>query len=292
MNLEEFKHLILEVSTESADIEIISQILRDYYINIPITTVELKVPFVARARINYNGEMFSKREHLSYNPNPDFIKMQRANSEGQQVFYAAVPNPGEDIGSCQNTALLETAMEYVRDYKISRQIITLSRWGLKRPLIVSVLPFYELSYKKNEDFRKANDEYRKLINEKLQGVSQEKKTEYISSLEFISEVFCKTENKQLYYKISSCYFNMIIEVTKYNNIHLDGLLYPSANTGAAGGNLALLKGAIDSNALEFDYAVMMAMHRHPSNPNDITFYPVSEGIAPDMHGNFNFSAVW
>src|SRR5579863_2647747 len=93
--------------------------MRPHFALIPVPVVETHHQFVCRARPNYNGEIFNHKKHLSYPPDPAKIKEQRANYQGQQVFYAALPpkRSTHTLGHCQYTALLETAWEHISDYR-------------------------------------------------------------------------------------------------------------------------------------------------------------------------------
>lgn len=73
---------------------------------------------------------------------------------------------------------------------------------------------------------------------------------------------------------------------------MDGLIYPSANTEAAGLNIALRKEAVDDGIVQLDCVIMVAMQRDPANPKNICFPLVSDEEPPDEKGNFNFKHVW
>ncbi|MEJ7682268.1 MAG: hypothetical protein WKG06_31345 [Segetibacter sp.] len=57
----------------------------------------------------------------------------------------------------------------------------------------------------------------------------------------MSDVFCERENKQYWYRISSAFFNYIMKYGDEQNEKLDGMIYPSANSEAAGMNIVLKK---------------------------------------------------
>jgi hypothetical protein len=291
MEFEYFKEEILRLSQFNEELKQLNRVMREFYVDKPITVVLATPPFLARARVNYNGVIFSKRGEMSFNPFKDQIEMQRANYPGQQVFYGSCPTKS-DLGSCQNTALMETVWEHVKDHKIMRQYLTLGRWKVKRPLRVCILPFSDISCQQNGDFREANENYHNFLDKQLQNISVSKRKEYLGSLEFISTIFCQTEKKEFCYRISASYFNMIKYNIEANGMFLDGLIYPSANTGAAGMNIALSGEIINENTLEFDNVVMMAMQRNPSDPKRITFEGVSNEAIPDSTGRFKFSNIW
>jgi hypothetical protein len=129
MEFEKFRDGILQLAAEIRDMSHIISFMREFYINIPITIVEATPPFLARCRPNFDGQIFERKSEISYNPKVSEIRLQRANFDSQQVFYGALPTESDcDFGNCQNTALLETVMEHVKDHRIHRQLLTLSRW--------------------------------------------------------------------------------------------------------------------------------------------------------------------
>lgn len=290
MKFDYFKKKIQYLSQTCPDLNQIDWLMREFYIDKAISIVQAIPPFICRARINDTLEIFSRQEQLSYNPNKYEIQLRRANFPGQQVFYGSLPTRTE-FANCQNTALLETIMEHVRDEKIMSKYLTLSRWTVRRPLNVCILPFSEESRVQNKDFEKANDNFTNYLNRGSWSLNEGKNQDYYDALFFMSTIFCQKDSKESCYKISAAYFNIIMEYTDANGMKLDGMIYPSANTGAAGMNIVLRKEVIDGKAAEFDYVVMMVMKRSRDNPKLITFDKVSDDQKPDEAGNFQFTIV-
>lgn len=256
----------------------------------PIPIVTITPPFLCRARINKDGEIFNNKGQLSYNPDVSTIPLQRGNYEGQQVFYGAIPTnqSRHDIGHCQNTAMLETIWEHVTDININRQYLTLSRWPIKRPLNVCMLAFAPESREKNEDFKRAAEFHTGLLHKA--GVN--KMNAFLEGLEYISSIFCKKDDKKSCYRISAAYFNFIQKVFSVNKQPFDGLVYASANTGAAGMNIVLKKDVVDDGSLELDRVIMTVMQRDPGNPKHIIFPQASDEQIPDSEGRFHFKHIW
>lgn len=278
------------LSKTDCDMKDIESLLNTVYFSMPIPTLTIAPPFLARARINKSNEIFSHKGHLSYNPDPATIPPQRGNYAGQQVFYAALPasNSEHGIGHCQNTAMLETVWEYVIDWSKARQYMTISRWPVTRPLNVCMLSFAPETWEKNEDFKRAAEFHKNFIIKK----DSEKSSRYIEALEYMSRIFFQKDGKRDCYKISAAYFNFVDRAMKANNMPFDGLVYPSANTGGAGMNIVLRKDVIDDGSIQFDFAMMMAMQRDPNNPKHIMFPPASSEEVPDADGRFFFKNVW
>jgi len=291
MTASAFKKRLSLLIDKSSSQAVIEQEIFDFFVTKPIPILKVAHPFVARARINSNSEIFSNVSQLSYNPKKTKIKLQRANYPRQQVFYGSVPSVATN-SDCQSTALVETCMEHVKDHSQLRVYLTISRWVINRPLVVSILPFSSISCKRNSDFKRANENYTKIIFESIDKRYHSARQYFIDSLEFMSDIFCQTNDKQKCYQISASYYNVVNRFFKNKNIYLDGLIYPSANTEASGMNIALRKETVVDGTINCDFVAMMAMQRDPANPKNISFQSVSDEQHPDKNGNFVFRHVW
>jgi hypothetical protein len=236
--------------------------------------------FVVRASLNNDNKIFTNVQRCSYPPDYKRISLQRCNYRGQQVFYCSMYSD-TDFTDTSLTCLIETAKETL-DNNIDRKYITLSRWELVRPLNLWVLPFCDVSCNKNRDFKKYRDEAIDEINQ------YKNSQEVIKSLEYMSNVFCQSRNKNLYYKISSAYFNSLLLYEKINGFFCDGLAYPSANTEGAGINVVLKKEVIVSKIIYCSSATMYLMERNHSRWNDISWFPASDTAFVKQDGNFSF----
>jgi hypothetical protein len=288
---------------------LIEKFFEKFLIKKPLPIIGVSFPFVVRCSPNdcnstakSEDVVFKNVRRCSYNPNIDSIRLQRCNYEKQQVFYAAAPSPKTNQVSIGMTALLETAMVFAKNKKIKRWYFTLSRWKLNRTLNVFVLPFSARACKRNSDFKQMNTEFKKIIR-RLSDNDLELCQYFFEFLEFMSNIFCKAGKKEIYYKISSAFFNAVIKFAdKQNNLFfnftppsdykIDGIIYPSANSKAEGMNACLRKETIDNLALECDLAVIYAMQRCPNNPKNITFPLASNESIPDGNGNLHFKNVW
>lgn len=83
MKLLAFKDKLIQLIDQSACQATIEKAIFDFYLTKPLPILEVSHPFLARARVNLNGEIFSKVGQLSCNPDTSKIKMQRANYPGQ-----------------------------------------------------------------------------------------------------------------------------------------------------------------------------------------------------------------
>lgn len=256
----------------------------------------LTIDYKTLARSSYNinsenlSEVFSKVGRLSYNPNIKNIKLQRCNYPKQQVFYGAVGYDHE-FASMLATSVLEVCFEYVKQTDVDYHYMTVSRWQITKPLNVFVLPYAPKSNLKNPEFKSASEHFDTFLPSLAKDLNVT--VEYIKSyLEFISEIFCKQEDKANWYKISSAYFNYLMKYAAFQNVRLDGLLYPSANTDGAGINIVLKKDVIDNAVVYADKAIMYKAHRNPNNPKHFNFTHASNEVDINSEGSFCFTNIW
>jgi hypothetical protein len=279
-----------------------------FLIGKPLPILGIRYPFLVRCNSNaYSSNaasddvVFKNLGRCSYNPNCNNITLQRCNYETQQVFYAAVP-ARTNIVSADMTALLETTMNYVKDKNIKRWYFTLSKWNPNRLLNVFVLPFSKRACKRNGDFKTMQSEFDKILNQ-ICGSDKNLYFYFKDFLEFMSNVFCKKNKKEIYYKISSAFFNAIIAFADKGKNHyfnfsppkdyqIDGIIYPSANSKAEGMNICLKKEVIDNSNVEFEFAIMYAMQRSPNNQKSIYYSPASREAFPTLNGNLNWKHIW
>jgi len=291
MDLMEFKDKIHKAAFAPVfNFKKIERLVAQYFLNLPIPTVEIHHPFLARCRYNKDGEVFRKVSQLSYNPIKKYITLQRGNYARQQVFYGAIASDTTEA-SIMSTAVVETCMEYIKQDDMNLHYLTLSRWQIKRPLNVFILPYASQSQSKNADFRRAKDNFDQILSD-LTKQDQSKLDHLKTSLEFISDVFCSYDNKVNYHRISSVYFNFIIKAALRKNIQIDGLVYPSANTEAAGMNIVLKKEVVDDGTIYCDKAIMFKGRRNPNQFKNFMFVDASNEVTIGPDGGFAFTSIW
>jgi len=291
MDLKTFKNESWALYRTGAEAEQFVPLIEAYFADKAIPTVTAKPPFVARVRPNYNGEVFKHIENLSYNPDPSSIKLQRANFNNQQVFYVS-PHTDGGVGQCHNTAILETAFDSIKTTDFNRMYITVSRWIVQRPLNVVNLPYAANSIAKNKDFAKAKEQYDRILSGLRSLYGETESQRHIEALEFISELFAATKEKPYAYRVTAAYCDHVRRVLSANEYPLDGILYPSANTEAAGVNMALNTSLVDEGILHMDHAVMFAIQRHPTDRKHITFSDASTAAMIHDDGSIAFERIW
>lgn len=283
MTFKEFrKKLELLANEYSPNLRQIQALITIYYKNIPIPIITLKESYVVRSSKNDPGEIFKNVKRCSYNPNLESIVIQRCNYPRQQVFYCSMYSD-TDYATTSLTCLVETASEYIEANEMSFKIFTLSKWKLDRPLRLWALPFSDLSCEKNRSFEDIRAKAESEIAIKFQNSK-----EVIKGLKYISDIFCRTENKKMCYHITSSFFNYLLFRQRIKCVPFDGLAYPSANTDGAGVNIALRKELIDDKILSFDVATMYIMGKNKSNAKHLRAEPTSYNALPSLDGALHF----
>ncbi|SDX19630.1 hypothetical protein SAMN05444410_110116 [Hydrobacter penzbergensis] len=295
IDLDSFKMEVKLLAQREENMLALKKAISKFYCNIGVPMLESHHPFMIRARynsINENGfGLFNKKSQVSYNPFPDLIKLQRANFNGEQVFYGSMPL--EDNGNhAAITALMEVGFEYAKDKTRMREYFTVCRWQINKPLALMNLPFSRTAIQKNSQMEEAANEQRNLIVQHFEQEGLINPDSHVQALEFISDCFCERTDKEVYYRITATYCHFIRDWLKKNNVHFDGFLYPSANTEATGVNVALNKTLVDDNILQLDYVKLMCLIRNPSDPKAMNFAPASEDVFPDENGNFNIVSIY
>lgn len=279
MNFQIFKQEVESLAnSSSSSLFSIELLISQYFNTLGVMEHESDNMYVVRASKNGNREIFRDVFRCSYNPISSDIPLQRCNYPEQQVFYCSMFTQTNE-SSTSSTCILETALEQVKDYKITKAYYTLSRWDLKRPLRLAILPFSKLSHKKNTDF--------KIMSESIKESQKNHKdiNEILAAHTYMSEIFCRRRKKKIYYKISAAYFNYIMKLP----FIFDGLAYPSANAEASGINIALRKSMIDDGILEFYCAIVYRLRRDATNKRKLSVLPCSSFASPNLEGLVTFT---
>lgn len=282
MEFATFKKSLEELAlNDNVDLPSIQSFIGSFYDDGPIPGFTTPEKFLVRCSKNNPGEIFTNISRCSYNPNTINIPLQRCNYKEQQVFYCAIYSDTE-FSTTSMTCLTETGWEYIEDFGISHCFFTLSRWQLKRPLKLLALPFSALGSIKNRDCKRIRNE---LEQEIIKQNSYPNKI--IESLEYMSDIFCKRDNRKQYYHISSAFFNYIFN-QRFVGGQYDGLVYSSANTEGSGMNVALRKELVDNKIIYGDLATIWVMQRNPNDNRHLITYPVSNDSLTSSNGGLHF----
>lgn len=277
-------------SKKSSDFSKLEGFISEFYSTKPLPITSLNSHFLIRASKNSPGEVFKNIKRCSYNPNVEGIPLQRCNYPEQQVFYASVPSDSPEISNVA-APILEVMLNDVKDENVNRVYFTMSRWQLNRKLNVIFLPMTETFTGKNLLLDSAKNNFKSLLDISFSADYNDAKKYFLESYLYISQCMGSFNNREINYKITASFTNAIFKLLAKENHHIDGMIYPSANTLGAGTNAVLKKEIIDDKVLVCDNVVMYAMLRNPSNPKDIHYPQVSNVVVPDEMGDFSFSYI-
>mgnify|MGYP001627498427 CR=1 FL=1 len=291
MKIEEFKKEVYTLAKNNAnELQVIEDFMLNFYKTKPLPVATLSPDFLIRCSKNESGEVFRNVSRCSYNPNPKKIFLQRCNYPEQQVFYASVPSESKYINNV-GSAIMEVMAEQIKQNDNSRSYLTLSRWKLKRKINVYIFPFGINVEERNISLHFASQNFENIINSLFESQYDDAKVYFLDSLKFISECLSEMENKEMNYRITSAFFNSMMKLAVQRNIKLEGMVYPSANTLAAGTNVVLDKELIDDKMVFCDQIVMYAMRPNPADFKSINFVDVSDSVTPDQNGDFRFKYI-
>jgi hypothetical protein len=282
-----FKELISAVNVSDHDfIARIRQLLSET----PISFQQINIHFIVRTAVLDLGEECHNISRCSYNPDCDKIPLQRCNIEGQQVFYGTIPGGMTNLSDGAQSAFMETCFDRIKeDLSFDNRFIVTTRWMFKKPPLVWVLPFHSGSMELNGNFKFLFDQFDKVLKE----ISQDETTyfDWKAKAEYLSGLFCCSDNKKATYKITAAVHNRILQnFNAQMEDRLNGLIYPSANTKGEGMNIVLEKDFIIPDNIYCDHATLYYFQRTPGNPNDISFFPIAAGIL-ESNGDVVFAPL-
>lgn len=282
IELNDLKERLWNLASDSSiSVYEIETFLRNFFKRKPLPIVEIPYESYCRCSLNSKGEIFKTVSRCSYNPNTDNIILQRCNYEKQQVFYAAVPVQAEI--KCNGTAIMEATWEHISNYYLHYYFMTLSRWTTTRNLSVFFFPDLERinAIAKGVDIER---DMRESIY-----VNQQDIPYYLSVLKLFREIFSIKDNKSIWYKVSSAFYNCIMRFGRDEQLAIDGMVYSSANTGKAGTNIVLDTELIKNKTIYCDYVQMWIGRRNSSDQTDIWMDPVSNGVTPNADEIFDIA---
>ena len=291
MSIEEFKERLWVMACDfSVSVYEIENFIRYFLKNNRFVVVGWKyVNSYCRASINDGNILFTNVGRCSFNPIADNIVLQRCNYEKQQVFYAAIPMDSEV--ACSSTAQAEVAFEkLVKRHDIKWHYLTVSKWESVRPLNLFVFPLSERSLQQNRDFQKGFDDWNKSINQLVP--DKDVAETYRKLLQYFCDIFCKDDEcKENWYRISSAFYNCLMRFSREDNLDIDGIIYPSCNTSSGGTNIVLNKELYTDKIIKCVYVQTTLFLRDLKDPQKVTFIPASDGVIPDLSGNFKFNQI-
>jgi hypothetical protein len=217
-----------------------------YYIFdfVPIMISIVKVPFVLRAVMNDDDEIFEDEWRISYNTKRlDLVEQERFNLKGEGLFYAAmgVNNPDTDplLACC-----LETCKQLAHPLNPPLiQDFTIGRWELKSDLYLTNFCFDEAHLIGNQGLKEATESY--LYDLKIH-LSEKAYAFIYSFLTYFSELSgSDMDNNECYYILTALFMAVRTYYFETYKMLVPGIIYPSARTEKKGLNIVLLPQAVD-----------------------------------------------
>lgn len=241
---EQFEKLISDTIISDSEFDCI---IKDLICQAPLGAMYKAIPFLIRTSLLNKGETCLNVSRCSYVPDSlkENIPRQRCNEEGQQVFYASIPGGMTNFGDGAQPSLMETTMQRIIDDPTfdSRQA-AVSRWQIKEQPLFWFLTHYGDSIKNNENFKFLFDHTDNFLKE--DATTNQHHQNFTEKLEYLSQLFCRNDNKEKIYKITAKYYNKVMSLFKPFDKHYDALIYPSANTKGEGMNIVLTKEYVEN----------------------------------------------
>jgi hypothetical protein len=205
--------------------------------------------FIERARINYNGEVFTRQDQVSYISDPQVIAAKvsfgRANLPKHSVFYGSIISP--EIQLPRAVTYFETSS---RIKKLSQpgpfvETFTVSGWRIKNTFQVTEIIYGEDYKGKSEYVKLALENQAKNLNNEIARLEKQTGVNYRDLFESQARLFCTEFSKTAIdtpddYKISAALSNYFFTLTS-----LKGITYPSVPSEYQGQNVALTTETVD-----------------------------------------------
>lgn len=165
-----------EILKKKSDLKILMEVTNELVFRLPIPIRTLEETFVLRCRPNFNGEIFSKRAEISYNPNEEICKLGRFNLDGESVFYGAIADSSKNSNSAL-TSICES-YKYLLDTNndTKYQYLTIGKWDVIKPIRVAVLTFFGEAEIKSDSIQNINPLFLNILSNLCSKTDQEKCT--------------------------------------------------------------------------------------------------------------------
>lgn len=223
---------------------------------------------IQRLRNNYNGELFTSEEEISYRRDPWNIKeFGRANFPYSSKFYGSLSS--KYIDAIRVVNVLETNREF-RDGKMDkkRQVFTSGEWVTIQPLKVAIFPFHKAAIIQNEEV----ESHARIFNSFVDKFPLEQSGMIKKVLKYVSFFYSNRNiHKHFDYLISAFVSEFIFDIYK-----LDGILYPSVRATYKTNNLVLDPQSVLSK-LRLDKAAMFELFLNGKNAyiDNVAFAEIS-----------------
>ncbi len=241
-NIELFKSFRLKKMTHDNLVEL-SRVCYWLCGKIPLTSIQINVPYILRGRTNEKGEIFHSESQISEIREDLFkIKLGRFNCPEESIFYGSMPNeigPEHLIGS----VVRECCKDFFLNTALPCKYVTIGRWHLKSN-------FQVLNLCNDENTLSANPILKQLVQKFINHISEnfQKNTAQLL-LEFwtyLSELAGnKFENESDHFLTTIFFHAVILHKQQSSQPNINGILFPSTTTENQGLNIALLPESVN-----------------------------------------------
>lgn len=220
-------------------IEEICEDVRSVVSSLPFMIVSLKNEVrLERVRNNYNGEIFTNEQDLSFRIDLENItEYGRANIMHESVFYGSMFP--KDIAFARITNILETnkiLKNGIKDHR-GRHKFTTGQWEVVGHLNIAVLPFNDRALLNNYITRIEYERYMNSIN----SLPKRDQQLIILLMNFLANEFGKDIIDHTDYKLSAAFSHVFL-----SSLGLDGIIYPSRKAEFKSYNIALKPSAVNN----------------------------------------------
>lgn len=280
---------VLDQYLEILDYNIIEEIVKDSFNILALPTAILhKGSTIDRVRINgkyhkdidrNSFQLFTNSKELSYISDATILTKRkdfgRANRPEQSIFYGSLESTL--ITLPRATAYFESpnSINEIAERKDVIEIFTVSKWRVKRNIILAEIVF-------SRDSIRANPDIRLSFNRQFNRLPVFQRQAYLKQLIYYSEQFSKKVEYNWQYKVSCAYSNIL-----YKTNLIGGIAYPSVDSSLQGHNVALLPSTVDK-FLTLDKVALFETYN--DTVNGITIKPLK--MALDINNKTGEIGAW
>lgn len=188
---------------------------------------------VMRARPNYNGERFERKDDYSFKPQKLNKTYQRASTPNQTMFYAtSIPEnvPQGELDNMRVIGVAETIPMLRDKSKSGYQKISFGKWIVHEDIHLIAIIQKDRYAEKSSYTKELAEAYKEFI----QTAPKDILANSLALTTFIADEFSKENIRGDFdYMISALYTELVTQ------LGVDGVLYPSVRMGGEGFNIAI-----------------------------------------------------
>jgi hypothetical protein len=238
---------IIPAAKNTDELYKIFQSINDF--DLPIIRMVIKEgASLLRQRVNIKDKEFNYISELSYPPSNYVQNYGRANLPFHPMFYCCSFPSDSQAPEPRIITLLETSDFFKDKIKVGIERSTLSKWLVKKPIKLIVLPFYDYYERAVQDIIDVQNEWNRAIKEIKLNDDAKELIDYMSS-----QISQDVSNNIGYFKIANFVYYLLYSNEKTKNA--DGIMYPSVPAKGDGFNVVLKPESADEK-LEFSVAAL------------------------------------